>query len=114
MSSCPGEKLFSGVLLDVFKRDHETLGAIAQLLVGNKYSRSGDAVWARISVRVFRKRDSKDNPEAMQLQQHTFQEGTEVKGDGNGLEKVCSGEMVPSSSLAAPLSAQQNTCCRHT
>ncbi|KAK2118937.1 hypothetical protein P7K49_000323 [Saguinus oedipus] len=94
MSSSPGEKLFSRVLLDMFKRDHETLGATAQLLVGNKYSHSGDAVWVRITMTVFPKRDYKDNPEAMQLQQHTFQEGTEVTCDVSGI--------VPSDPLALP------------
>ncbi|XP_024606384.1 PWWP domain-containing protein 2A isoform X6 [Neophocaena asiaeorientalis asiaeorientalis] len=41
-----GEKLFSGVLMDLSKRDHETYGAIALLLVGKIYSHSGEAVWA--------------------------------------------------------------------
>ncbi|KAI2539960.1 PWWP2A isoform 6, partial [Pan troglodytes] len=36
----------SGVLMDLSKRDHETYGAIALLLVGKIYSHSGEAVWA--------------------------------------------------------------------
>ncbi|XP_058533334.1 PWWP domain-containing protein 2A-like [Ochotona princeps] len=44
-----GEKLFSGVLMDLSKRDLETYGAIALLLVGKKYSHSGAAVSSGIS-----------------------------------------------------------------
>ncbi|XP_036137558.1 PWWP domain-containing protein 2A isoform X5 [Molossus molossus] len=98
-----GEKLFSGVLMDLSKRDHETYGAIALLLVGKIYSHSGEAAHitrriefalmadlARkfgphgIPVTVFPKREYKDKPEAMQLQSNTFQEGTEVKCEVNG------------------------------
>ncbi|XP_012585488.1 PREDICTED: PWWP domain-containing protein 2A [Condylura cristata] len=57
-----GEKLFSGVLMDLSKR----------------FGPHG------IPVTVFPKREYKDKPEAMQLQSHTFQEGTEVKHEVNG------------------------------
>ncbi|XP_014398655.1 PREDICTED: PWWP domain-containing protein 2A [Myotis brandtii] len=93
--------------MDLSKRDHETYGAIALLLVGKIYSHSGEAVssgahitrrtqlalvtdLARqfgphgIPVTVFPKREYKDKPEAMQLQSNTFQEGTEVKCEVNG------------------------------
>ncbi|XP_045432447.1 PWWP domain-containing protein 2A isoform X6 [Pipistrellus kuhlii] len=77
-----GEKLFSGVLMDLSKRDHETYGAIALPLVGKilvkQFGPHG------IPVTVFPKREYKDKPEAMQLQSDTFQEGTEVKCEVNG------------------------------
>ncbi|KAM7142113.1 PWWP domain-containing protein 2A isoform 3-T4 [Molossus nigricans] len=57
-----GEKLFSGVLMDLSKR----------------FGPHG------IPVTVFPKREYKDKPEAMQLQSNTFQEGTEVKCEVNG------------------------------
>ncbi|KAM4869845.1 PWWP domain-containing protein 2A isoform X3 [Urocitellus parryii] len=57
-----GEKLFSGVLMDLSKR----------------FGPHG------IPVTVFPKREYKDKPEARQLQSNTFQEGTEVKGEVNG------------------------------
>ncbi|ELK17331.1 PWWP domain-containing protein 2A [Pteropus alecto] len=57
-----GEKLFSGVLMDLSKR----------------FGPHG------IPVTVFPKREYKDKPEAMQLQSNTFQEGTEVKREVNG------------------------------
>ncbi|XP_017741197.1 PREDICTED: PWWP domain-containing protein 2A isoform X4 [Rhinopithecus bieti] len=57
-----GEKLFSGVLMDLSKR----------------FGPHG------IPVTVFPKREYKDKPEAMQLQSNTFQEGTEVKCEANG------------------------------
>ncbi|XP_036280879.1 PWWP domain-containing protein 2A isoform X2 [Pipistrellus kuhlii] len=57
-----GEKLFSGVLMDLSKR----------------FGPHG------IPVTVFPKREYKDKPEAMQLQSDTFQEGTEVKCEVNG------------------------------
>uniref|UniRef100_A0A8C6W5T5 PWWP domain containing 2A n=1 Tax=Nannospalax galili TaxID=1026970 RepID=A0A8C6W5T5_NANGA len=57
-----GEKLFSGVLMDLSKR----------------FGPHG------IPVTVFPKREYKDKPEAMQLQSNTFQEGIEVKREVNG------------------------------
>ncbi|XP_009448342.1 PWWP domain-containing protein 2A isoform X4 [Pan troglodytes] len=57
-----GEKLFSGVLMDLSKR----------------FGPHG------IPVTVFPKREYKDKPEAMPLQSNTFQEGTEVKCEANG------------------------------
>ncbi|XP_072612825.1 PWWP domain-containing protein 2A isoform X1 [Vulpes vulpes] len=57
-----GEKLFSGVLMDLSKR----------------FGPHG------IPVTVFPKREYKDKPEAMQLQSNTFQEGTGVKCEVNG------------------------------
>ncbi|XP_066129282.1 PWWP domain-containing protein 2A isoform X2 [Saccopteryx bilineata] len=57
-----GEKLFSGVLMDLSKR----------------FGPHG------IPVTVFPKREYKDKPEAMQLHSRTFQEGTEVKCEVNG------------------------------
>ncbi|KAM5301062.1 PWWP domain-containing protein 2A isoform 4-T5 [Glossophaga mutica] len=57
-----GEKLFSGVLMDLSKR----------------FGPHG------IPVTVFPKREYKDKPEAMQLQSNTFPEGTEVKCEVNG------------------------------
>ncbi|XP_064135029.1 PWWP domain-containing protein 2A isoform X3 [Loxodonta africana] len=57
-----GEKLFSGVLMDLSKR----------------FGPHG------IPVTIFPKREYKDKPEAMQLQSSTFQEGTEVKREVNG------------------------------
>ncbi|KAM9253466.1 PWWP domain-containing protein 2A isoform 1-T1 [Dugong dugon] len=57
-----GEKLFSGVLMDLSKR----------------FGPHG------IPVTVFPKREYKDKPEAMQLQSNTFQEGTEVGREANG------------------------------
>ncbi|XP_032707587.1 PWWP domain-containing protein 2A isoform X4 [Lontra canadensis] len=57
-----GEKLFSGVLMDLSKR----------------FGPHG------IPVTVFPKREYKEKPEAMQLQSNTFQEGTEVKREVNG------------------------------
>ncbi|XP_068392412.1 PWWP domain-containing protein 2A isoform X2 [Eschrichtius robustus] len=57
-----GEKLFSGVLMDLSKR----------------FGPHG------IPVTVFPKREYKDKPEAMQLQNNTFQEGTDVKREVNG------------------------------
>ncbi|XP_039101268.1 PWWP domain-containing protein 2A isoform X2 [Hyaena hyaena] len=57
-----GEKLFSGVLMDLSKR----------------FGPHG------IPVTVFPKREYKDKPEAMQLQSNTFQGGTEVKREVNG------------------------------
>ncbi|XP_055466690.1 PWWP domain-containing protein 2A [Psammomys obesus] len=57
-----GEKLFSGVLMDLSKR----------------FGPHG------IPVTVFPKREYKDKPDAMQLQSNTFQEGIEVKREVNG------------------------------
>ncbi|XP_006534263.1 PWWP domain-containing protein 2A isoform X2 [Mus musculus] len=57
-----GEKLFSGVLMDLSKR----------------FGPHG------IPVTVFPKREYKDKPDAMQLQSTTFQEGIEVKQEVNG------------------------------
>ncbi|XP_007474023.1 PWWP domain-containing protein 2A isoform X1 [Monodelphis domestica] len=57
-----GEKLFSGVLMDLSKR----------------FGPHG------IPVTIFPKREYKDKPEAMQLQSRSFQEGTEIKCDMNG------------------------------
>ncbi|XP_075398031.1 PWWP domain-containing protein 2A isoform X2 [Tenrec ecaudatus] len=57
-----GEKLFSGVLMDLSKR----------------FGPHG------IPVTVFPKREYKDKPEAMQLQSSTFQEGAEVKQEAKG------------------------------
>ncbi|XP_040842317.1 PWWP domain-containing protein 2A isoform X2 [Ochotona curzoniae] len=57
-----GEKLFSGVLMDLSKR----------------FGPHG------IPVTVFPKREYKDRPEAMQLHSNTFQEGTEIKCEVNG------------------------------
>ncbi|NP_001401268.1 PWWP domain-containing protein 2A isoform 1 [Rattus norvegicus] len=57
-----GEKLFSGVLMDLSKR----------------FGPHG------IPVTVFPKRECKDKPDAMQLQSNTFQEGIEVKREVNG------------------------------
>ncbi|XP_049632003.1 PWWP domain-containing protein 2A isoform X2 [Suncus etruscus] len=57
-----GGRLFSGVLMDLSKR----------------FGPHG------IPVTVFPKREYKDKPEAMQLQSHTFQDGTEVKCEVNG------------------------------
>ncbi|XP_038595865.1 PWWP domain-containing protein 2A isoform X1 [Tachyglossus aculeatus] len=57
-----GEKLFSGVLMDLSKR----------------FGPHG------IPVTVFPKREYKDKPEAMPLQSKSFQEGTEIKCEVNG------------------------------
>ncbi|XP_054983735.1 PWWP domain-containing protein 2A isoform X4 [Sorex araneus] len=57
-----GDKLFSGVLMDLSKR----------------FGPHG------IPVTVFPKREYKDKPEATQLQSHTFQDGPEVKCEANG------------------------------
>ncbi|XP_074068601.1 PWWP domain-containing protein 2A isoform X5 [Macrotis lagotis] len=57
-----GEKLFSGVLMDLSKR----------------FGPHG------IPVTIFPKREYKDKPEAMQLHSRSFQEGTEIKCDLNG------------------------------
>ncbi|XP_060054077.1 PWWP domain-containing protein 2A isoform X5 [Erinaceus europaeus] len=57
-----GDKLFSGVLMDLSKR----------------FGPHG------IPVTVFPKREYKDKPEAMQLQSNTFQEGPEIKCEVNG------------------------------
>uniref|UniRef100_A0A4X2K7J7 PWWP domain containing 2A n=1 Tax=Vombatus ursinus TaxID=29139 RepID=A0A4X2K7J7_VOMUR len=57
-----GEKLFSGVLMDLSKR----------------FGPHG------IPVTIFPKREYKDKPEAMQLHNRSFQEGTEIKCDLNG------------------------------
>ncbi|XP_004836516.1 PWWP domain-containing protein 2A isoform X3 [Heterocephalus glaber] len=62
VSFCLGEKVFSGVLMDLSKR----------------FGPHG------IPVTVFPKREYKDKPEAMQLPSNTFQEGTEVKLEANG------------------------------
>ncbi|XP_055989065.1 PWWP domain-containing protein 2A isoform X2 [Sorex fumeus] len=57
-----GDKLFSGVLMDLSKR----------------FGPHG------IPVTVFPKREYKDKPEATQLQSSTFQDGPEVKCEANG------------------------------
>uniref|UniRef100_H0V2G4 PWWP domain containing 2A n=1 Tax=Cavia porcellus TaxID=10141 RepID=H0V2G4_CAVPO len=67
VSFCLGEKVFSGVLMDLSKR----------------FGPHG------IPVTVFPKREYKDRPEATQLQSHTFQEGTEGKR-GAGPGEPCS------------------------
>nr|XP_056723269.1 PWWP domain-containing protein 2A isoform X1 [Euleptes europaea]XP_056723270.1 PWWP domain-containing protein 2A isoform X1 [Euleptes europaea] len=58
-----GEKLFSGVLMDLSKR----------------FGPHG------IPVTIFPKREYKDKPEAMQLQSKSFQEETQVKCEANGV-----------------------------
>ncbi|XP_015271334.1 PREDICTED: PWWP domain-containing protein 2A isoform X2 [Gekko japonicus] len=58
-----GEKLFSGVLMDLSKR----------------FGPHG------IPVTIFPKREYKDKPEAMQLQSKSFQDETQVKCEANGV-----------------------------
>lgn len=77
-----GEKLFSGVLMDLSKR----------------FGPHG------IPVTIFPKREYKDKPEAMQLQSNTFQAGTEVKREVNGaVPDVPSPVPPPELSLAESL-----------
>ncbi|VTJ71704.1 Hypothetical predicted protein [Marmota monax] len=76
-----GEKLFSGVLMDLSKR----------------FGPHG------IPVTVFPKREYKDKPEARQLQSNTFQEGTEVKGEVNGAVPKDPSVPPPELSLAESL-----------
>uniref|UniRef100_A0A8D0L187 PWWP domain containing 2A n=1 Tax=Sphenodon punctatus TaxID=8508 RepID=A0A8D0L187_SPHPU len=69
-----GEKLFSGVLMDLSKR----------------FGPHG------IPVTIFPKREYKDKPEAMQLQSKPFQDETQVKCEANGVVPDDSSPIQPS------------------
>ncbi|XP_020664956.3 PWWP domain-containing protein 2A isoform X2 [Pogona vitticeps] len=76
-----GEKLFSGVLMDLSKR----------------FGPHG------IPVTIFPKREYKDKPEAMQLQSKTFQDETQVKCEANGVATDSSPIQPSEPSLAKSL-----------
>ncbi|XP_045854901.1 PWWP domain-containing protein 2A isoform X2 [Meles meles] len=80
-----GEKLFSGVLMDLSKRyEVQRLPFTALHSVSCNSTHSDGFGPHGIPVTVFPKREYKEKPEAMQLQSNTFQEGTEVKREVNG------------------------------
>ncbi|XP_053149913.1 PWWP domain-containing protein 2A isoform X2 [Hemicordylus capensis] len=76
-----GEKLFSGVLMDLSKR----------------FGPHG------IPVTIFPKREYKDKPEAMQLQSKSFQDETQVKCEANGVVTDSSPIQQSESNLAKSL-----------
>ncbi|XP_062976602.1 PWWP domain-containing protein 2A isoform X2 [Elgaria multicarinata webbii] len=76
-----GEKLFSGVLMDLSKR----------------FGPHG------IPVTIFPKREYKDKPEAMQLQSKSFQDETQVKCEANGVVTDSSPVQPSEPSLAKSL-----------
>ncbi|XP_043346487.1 PWWP domain-containing protein 2A isoform X4 [Dermochelys coriacea] len=94
-----GEKLFSGVLMDLSKRSEVQTFRIAVSLCSvtctmwvSKHlplNDSGSCMYEfgphGIPVTIFPKREYKDKPEAMQLQSKPFQDETQVKCEASGV-----------------------------